>query len=66
MVDPVREQAGRDMATLDQLGLKLVCILETSGFRTFWINRTGATPDHLGYQPAAVLSQLTDLPALLK
>ncbi len=36
------------------------------GFRTFWINRTGATPDHLGYQPAAVLSQLTDLPALLK
>ncbi len=36
------------------------------GFRTFWINRTGATPDDLGYQPAAVLSQLTDLPALLK
>ena len=36
------------------------------GFRTFWINRAGAAPDDLGYQPAAVLSQLTDLPALLK
>lgn len=36
------------------------------GFRTFWINRTGAAPDDLGYQPVAVLSQLTDLPALLK
>lgn len=36
------------------------------GFRTFWINRTGAAPDGLGYKPAAVLSQLTDLPTLLK
>lgn len=36
------------------------------GFRTFWINRTGAVPDGLGYKPAAVLSQLTDLPTLLK
>ena len=35
------------------------------GFCTFWVNRTGATPDELGYQPAAVLSQLTDLPALI-
>jgi sulfur dioxygenase len=29
MVDPVHEQAGRDMAILNQLGLQLVCILET-------------------------------------
>ena len=36
------------------------------GFRTFWINRAGAAPDDLGYQPAAVLSQLSELPALLK
>lgn len=35
------------------------------GFRTFWVNRTGTAPDDLGYQPAAVLSQLTDLPALI-
>jgi 2-haloacid dehalogenase len=36
------------------------------GFRTFWINRTGAAPDDLGYKPTAVLSQLTDLATLLK
>jgi 2-haloacid dehalogenase len=36
------------------------------GFHTFWINRAGTTPDDLGYQPAAVLSQLADLPALIK
>jgi 2-haloacid dehalogenase len=36
------------------------------GFRTFWINRTGAVPDDLGYQPAGVLSQLRELPTLLK
>ena len=36
------------------------------GYRTFWINRTGAAPDHLGYQPVAVLSRLTELPALLE
>ena len=36
------------------------------GFRTFWINRAGATPDALGYQPAAVLTKLSDLPGLLK
>jgi len=36
------------------------------GFRTFWINRAGATPDALGYQPAAVLTKLSDLPDLLK
>lgn len=36
------------------------------GFRTFWINRAGAAPDDLGYRPAAVLSQLGELPSLLK
>jgi len=36
------------------------------GFHTFWINRAGATPDALGYQPAAVLTKLSDLPGLLK
>jgi 2-haloacid dehalogenase len=36
------------------------------GFRTFWINRAGALPDALGYQPAVVLSRLSDLPGLLK
>ena len=36
------------------------------GFHTFWINRSGAAPDGLDCQPAAVLSGLTDLPALLK
>jgi len=36
------------------------------GFHTFWVNRAGTAPDDLGYQPAAVLSQLTELPALLK
>jgi 2-haloacid dehalogenase len=36
------------------------------GFRAFWINRTNAYPDPLGYRPAAVLSKLTELPAKLK
>lgn len=36
------------------------------GFHTFWVNRAGTAPDDLGYQPAAVLSQLSELPALLK
>jgi 2-haloacid dehalogenase len=36
------------------------------GFRAFWINRAEVAPDDLGYQPAAVLSRLSELPALLK
>jgi 2-haloacid dehalogenase len=36
------------------------------GFCAFWINRSEAAPDELGYQPTAMLSRLTDLPALLK
>jgi 2-haloacid dehalogenase len=35
------------------------------GFRTFWINRTGAQPDELGYRPAAVLGSLAELAAAL-
>lgn len=35
------------------------------GFRTFWINRSGAKPDELGLQPQAVLSSLDQLPGRL-
>jgi 2-haloacid dehalogenase len=35
------------------------------GFRTFWINRSGAKPDELGLEPQAVLSSLDQLPSLL-
>jgi 2-haloacid dehalogenase len=35
------------------------------GFRTFWINRSGAQPDELGYRPAAVLDRLDRLPQAL-
>ena len=31
------------------------------GFRTFWINRTGAHPDELGLRPAGVLKGLGEL-----
>lgn len=31
------------------------------GMPAFWINRSGAIPDPLGYTPAAVLSKLTEL-----
>ncbi|MBX9965877.1 MAG: haloacid dehalogenase type II [Burkholderiales bacterium] len=35
------------------------------GFRTFWINRAGNVPDPLGFQPAAVLTGLDQLAAVL-
>ena len=35
------------------------------GFRTFWVNRGKTQPEQLGYQPAAVLTTLTDLAAAL-
>jgi 2-haloacid dehalogenase len=35
------------------------------GFNTFWINRTGAPPDELGYRPLAVLRGLDELAARL-
>jgi len=42
-----------------------ICGATAFGFRTFWINRSGAPPDELGYSPAAVLGRLDELgPAL--
>ncbi|HTS52446.1 MAG TPA: haloacid dehalogenase type II [Burkholderiales bacterium] len=35
------------------------------GFRTFWINRSGAQPDELGYPPDRELKRLDQLPAAL-
>ena len=43
----------------DALGAK------SFGFRVFWINRTGAPVDGLGFQPDAMLSSLGDLPEVL-
>lgn len=34
------------------------------GFRVFWINRSGAVPDDLGFAPAAVIGSLAELPPL--
>jgi 2-haloacid dehalogenase len=39
-----------------------ICGAASFGFQTFWVNRTGATPDILGYSPTAILSNLTELP----
>lgn len=36
------------------------------GYRTYWINRTGAASDELGIAPVAVLPSLTPLPGLVK
>jgi 2-haloacid dehalogenase len=35
------------------------------GFRTFWINRFGATPDTLGFAPNVVLNRLDELKPVL-
>lgn len=35
------------------------------GFRTFWINRAGLSPDELGLRPSGQLTSLADLPPLL-
>jgi 2-haloacid dehalogenase len=43
----------------DALGAK------SFGFRVFWINRTGAPVDKLGFQPDGLLGSLGDLPASL-
>ena len=42
-----------------------VCGATSFGYQTFWINRTGAQPDELGYSPFAVLGRLDDLPKAL-
>jgi 2-haloacid dehalogenase len=44
----------------DALGAK------SFGFRVFWINRTGAPVDKLGFQPDALLGSLGDLPEVLR
>lgn len=44
----------------DALGAK------SFGFRVFWINRTGAPVDRLGFQPDGLLGSLGDLPEVLR
>ncbi|MDA0276458.1 MAG: haloacid dehalogenase type II [Proteobacteria bacterium] len=44
----------------DALGAK------SFGFRVFWINRTGAPVDRLGFQPDAILKGLGELPEILR
>jgi 2-haloacid dehalogenase len=41
-----------------------ICGAGAFGFRTFWVNRTEATPDALGYSPDATLATLSELPRL--
>jgi len=43
----------------DALGAK------SFGFRVYWINRTGAPVDRLGFRPDALLGSLGDLPEIL-
>jgi FMN phosphatase YigB (HAD superfamily) len=42
-----------------------VCGAASFGFRTFWINRSGAQADELGFAAAAILTRLDELPAAL-
>ncbi len=42
------------------------CGAKSFGFRTFWINRTGAPVDELGATPDHVIGSLTELPALIR
>ncbi|MDH3319048.1 MAG: haloacid dehalogenase type II [Betaproteobacteria bacterium] len=44
----------------DALGAK------SFGFRVYWINRTGAPVDRLGFQPDGLLGSLGDLPEVLR
>jgi 2-haloacid dehalogenase len=36
------------------------------GFTVYWINRTGAPVDRLGFRPDALLGSLGDLPEVLR
>lgn len=38
-----------------------ICGAGAFGFRTYWVNRGGATPDALGYSPDATLASLSEL-----
>ena len=42
------------------------CGAKSFGFRTFWINRTGAPVDELGAMPDHVIGSLGELPALIR
>jgi len=42
------------------------CGAKSFGFRTFWINRTGAPVDELGAAPDHVIGSLAELPALIR
>ena len=42
-----------------------VCGAKSFGFRSFWINRTGAPVDQLGTTPDHVIRSLAELPALI-
>ena len=42
-----------------------VCGASAFGFRTLWVNRSGALPDQLGFSPAAVLGSLRELSTAL-
>ena len=42
------------------------CGAKSFGFRTFWINRTGAPVDELGAAPDTTLRSLEELPALVR
>ena len=42
------------------------CGAKSFGFRTFWINRTGAPVDELGAAPDHVIGSLGELPALIR
>jgi len=43
-----------------------VCGAASFGFRTYWINRSGAQQDELGFTPAAVLNRLDELPTAFR
>lgn len=43
-----------------------ICGAGAFGFKTFWINRAGNTPDALGYSPDAVLASLSELIPLVR
>ena len=42
------------------------CGAKSFGFRTFWINRTGAPVDELGATPDHVIASLSELPTLIR
>jgi 2-haloacid dehalogenase len=43
-----------------------ICGAGVFGFRTFWVNRSGAPKDALGYSPDATLASLSELPHLVE